>query len=174
MGFSGLRRPQFDRVLDIYQAGRKKSGRKLGSVNDQDRVLFTLAWMNNYSFKRISLFSGTMEDTVAKIVNSSLVILSTAYQKYIYLPPLNELVASNSVEFRNTFGHQFCSMLIPDGTSLMLNNPLRNGKEYFTSYKGHNSLRYFILVDTRGRIVYVSKLFLANKLIKKCGLSLVW
>lgn len=83
---------------------------------------------------------------------SVLKVLNKEYSKEVFLTSLDQLALDTCTEFKSNFP-QFHGLLIPDGTSLVLHNPLRNGKTYYTVCKGHNSLRYFILVNSLGRIV---------------------
>jgi hypothetical protein len=106
--------------------------------------------------------TGRKLPTIKTVVRSVIVVLMNQYAKEVCLQSLDELIAETSAEFKTSFS-QFHGVLIPDGTSLVLHNPLRNGKLFYTAYKGHNSLRYFVLVNSFGRIVYVSKSYPGSK-----------
>lgn len=148
----------FHRVLGRYRTTLSRSGRKLDSLGDEDRLLFALNWLGRgSSFSFISALSGVALTTVYSIVESVMMDLSRAYASAREIPSLQQLIDRASPAFKDRFG-QYLTVLIPDGTSLILCSPLRNGKDYYCSYKGHNCLRYFIVVETSGRIVYLSAL----------------
>jgi hypothetical protein len=158
--FTGMSRHDFNGVLDAYVSFRSARGRRPDrQISDQTRVLITMAWLGRAtSCSIISDLSHYPESTIKHIVTSTIATLSSAYSEEIYFPPLDELIDTCHSSFNALFP-DFASCLIPDGTSLVLSSPLRSGKDYYCPYKAHHCLRYFILVDTNGLIVYVSDVY---------------
>ena len=132
--FTGLSSADFDRVLVRYRSVRSHSGRREDSICDEDRVLLAMAWLGrSLSFKSLCGFSNLPITTIQSCIESVVRDLAQAYGSLIALPSLEDLAAETCPEFYEARS-MYHSVLIPDGTSLVLHNPLRNGKSFYCAY----------------------------------------
>lgn len=156
--FTGLTLEEFGRVTSRYSGSVSMQGRKEDGMSNDDRVLLAMAWLGRcFSKSAIAILAARALRTVGDSIDAVMKVLSKSYEDELKLPTLAETIANTPQSFRENCGN-YLACVIPDGTSLQLNSPLRSGKSFFTVYKGHHSFRYFVVVDIHGRILYVSEL----------------
>jgi hypothetical protein len=109
------------------------------------------------SFKAMAVHAGLDRERLRDAVTRTIPIMAHAYEDKLKTPSFADVVAASKT-FAAAFPN-FLTVVIPDGTSVVLGCPLQAGKLFFTKYKGHHSMRYFIVTDAAGRIVFVSGMY---------------
>lgn len=155
--FTGINFKLLQNISDAF-ALSEKNKYIVYSLTVQERIVLCLTKLKmNFSFKCLAVLFGMNRKSCSKQFFNTLSTLAFILSHAIYWPTKEEVLSSMPIcfsQFKQTFAIMDCTE-IPLEKPKCLNCRLR----IYSHYKGHETMKFLIVVSPSGLIIYVSEPF---------------